>query len=433
MTFRWSGMKGVLAALAMASTAAVAEPHGDEGSPDDRSWQGEEAPPPADDAYAAEDTPDAVDPGAAAEFGEALAPYGRWVEIPGYGQVWQPDERVVGTEFQPYGTGGHWVSTDYGWSFESSYAWGWAPFHYGRWTVQPSLGWVWVPGRVWAPAWVDWRFGGGYVGWAPLAPFGVRVDVEFAPHWCFVNTVNFVTPNVFAYRVTPERVHYALNVTQVIPQGGALHGTRFNAGPSPARIASAVGHPVSTVALRPPLPGRVQQLHLTSVPGRGVGYVSSPAPRLNSVGLQGGGRPAAHFAAPLPARNTSPAQRTAPHAFYRPAGDLPQPRTYVQNSFPGAARGEARARPGPTAAPHFAARPLGSFRRASAQPSYPARPPTASPNFAPQPAFAARPAFQPHLVTRSAPHFDAAHPVQPAGSAFGAGFANGRRAPTSQR
>ncbi|HEX4138962.1 MAG TPA: DUF6600 domain-containing protein, partial [Candidatus Methylacidiphilales bacterium] len=29
---------------------------------------------------------------------------------------------------------------------------------------------VWVPGYTWAPAWVSWRYGDGYVGWAPLPP-----------------------------------------------------------------------------------------------------------------------------------------------------------------------------------------------------------------------------------------------------------------------
>lgn len=35
------------------------------------------------------------------------------------------------------------------------------------------MGWVWVPGVEWAPAWVSWRVGGGYIGWAPLPPHGV--------------------------------------------------------------------------------------------------------------------------------------------------------------------------------------------------------------------------------------------------------------------
>ena len=33
-----------------------------------------------------------------------------------------------------------------------------------------GTGWVWVPGYTWAPAWVSWRYGDGYAGWAPLPP-----------------------------------------------------------------------------------------------------------------------------------------------------------------------------------------------------------------------------------------------------------------------
>ena len=33
-----------------------------------------------------------------------------------------------------------------------------------------DYGWVWVPGTVWSPAWVQYRYGDPYVGWAPLPP-----------------------------------------------------------------------------------------------------------------------------------------------------------------------------------------------------------------------------------------------------------------------
>ena len=65
-------------------------------------------------------------------FHAALAPYGRWIHHAG-GLVWVPSKRVVGVHFRPYGSGGHWVLTDQGWYFESAWAWGAIPFHYGRW------------------------------------------------------------------------------------------------------------------------------------------------------------------------------------------------------------------------------------------------------------------------------------------------------------
>ncbi len=47
---------------------------------------------------------------------------------------------------------------------------GWATYHYGRWVRLRRVGWVWVPGDEWAPAWVSWRTSKDYVGWAPLPP-----------------------------------------------------------------------------------------------------------------------------------------------------------------------------------------------------------------------------------------------------------------------
>src|SRR5262245_54374053 len=66
-------------------------------------------------------------------FYQTLSPYGDWVYVSHFGRVWRPYRAIVGVDFRPYLTDGHWVYTDYGWSFESDYDWGWAPFHYGRW------------------------------------------------------------------------------------------------------------------------------------------------------------------------------------------------------------------------------------------------------------------------------------------------------------
>ncbi len=118
-------------------------------------------------------------------FYEELSPYGGWITHPAYGSVWVPD---AGPNFQPYGTGGYWVMTEYGNTWVSDYAWGWAPFHYGRWFYDDYYGWAWVPGHEWAPAWVAWRSGGGYYGWAPLGPsVNIRVNIVIpAHHWVFV-------------------------------------------------------------------------------------------------------------------------------------------------------------------------------------------------------------------------------------------------------
>src|SRR5574341_618221 len=100
-------------------------------------------------------------------FFDALSPYGNWVSVPRYGNVWYPT--AVGPHWKPY-TDGRWIWSDYGWTWASYEPWGWAPYHYGRWIFLDYYGWVWIPGTVWAPAWVTWYTSPGYIGWAPLAP-----------------------------------------------------------------------------------------------------------------------------------------------------------------------------------------------------------------------------------------------------------------------
>ena len=111
---------------------------------------------------------DGYDPQAYTQFQDELAPYGDWIDDGSYGRVWTPNTSLVGTDFTPYYTGGHWVLTEYGWTWVSDYSWGWAPFHYGRWVIVSGFGWCWVPGTMWGPAWVTWRSGGGWVGWAAI-------------------------------------------------------------------------------------------------------------------------------------------------------------------------------------------------------------------------------------------------------------------------
>jgi hypothetical protein len=118
-----------------------------------------------------------------AYFYDSLAPYGSWVTVPDCGLCWQPTTVVLNPVWRPYYDHGHWVYTDSGWFWQSGYSWGWAPFHYGRWLPDHRFGWVWSPGRVWAPAWVSWRYSRDYCGWAPLPPSaGFALGVGFSFH-----------------------------------------------------------------------------------------------------------------------------------------------------------------------------------------------------------------------------------------------------------
>ena len=139
-------------------------------------------------------------------FYDRLSPYGRWFWHPRYRQVWAP--RGVPVGWRPY-THGRWVYTHDGWLWDSDYPWGWAAFHYGRWLFDDDLGWVWVPGTRWGPAWVAWRYGSGFVGWAPLPPhvdLYRHDDFDLAPpHWVFVEQRYFLTPRLHPLIVLPAR------------------------------------------------------------------------------------------------------------------------------------------------------------------------------------------------------------------------------------
>lgn len=141
-------------------------------------------------------------------FYDSLSPYGTWIYMDDYGWVWQPTVATVNVNWRPYYDSGRWAYTDAGWYWHSSYSWGWAPFHYGRWSLRSGYGWVWVPGSVWAPSWVSWRYTDAYCGWAPLPPYsgysagigvtfrGSRVSVGFGfglthSHYAFVNRRHF--------------------------------------------------------------------------------------------------------------------------------------------------------------------------------------------------------------------------------------------------
>lgn len=154
-------------------------------------------------------------------FYDELDPYGRWMDYPDHGYVWIPD---AGPDFQPYRTNGHWVWTDgYEWMWVSDYDWGWAPFHYGRWMHDPYYGWIWVPGYEWSPAWVAWRDGGDYYGWAPLRP-GINIGINFSlggynppiDYWSFAPRRYITSPRIYDYCAPRRNNITIINQTTII-------------------------------------------------------------------------------------------------------------------------------------------------------------------------------------------------------------------------
>ncbi len=219
-----------------------------------------------------------------AYFRQELSPYGRWILVEDGQWCWQPSVAMTTPEWRPYWDRGGWVWTDQGWFWRSDYSWGWAAFHYGRWHLHPHHGWVWFPDRVWGPAWVVWRTGGEYCGWAPLPPgavydtvggrfifrgrqVAVGFDFGLGPaHFSFCLSKELGEPIRRHYHPEPafriafehSRIHHDYTVRRIVV-GGESRVQIFNHGLEPDRIEghkAAHREAVHIEDLRTPAPGR---------------------------------------------------------------------------------------------------------------------------------------------------------------------------------
>jgi len=195
--------------------------------------------------------PDVVEVQEPSDFYAPLDPYGRWVVIAPYGRVWYPSGVEAG--WRPY-CYGHWECTDAGWYWVGDEPWGWATYHYGRWVADPTYGWVWVPQTQWAPAWVAWREGGGYCGWAPLGfdariGFGGSFSVGVIAPGAFV----FVQERNFCEPVRPAAVIInrttVINQTVNITKVQVVNNRVVNVGPRREVIERASGRTIQTVSV----------------------------------------------------------------------------------------------------------------------------------------------------------------------------------------
>lgn len=246
--------------------------------------------PPAEatQAPAVEDT----DPSALTTFKPALDPYGAWVADDRYGTVWVPHREVVGADFAPYVSRGHWALTaDEDWIWVSDYPFGWAVFHYGRWVWIPGQGWAWVPGRTYANAWVVWRVpspGYAYVGWAPMPPSwgwynGYAYSIWWSPPLPYV-----FCPSAYAF---DYRVHYHIvrdrRLVGDIARNSRVYPTPYHA-PAHPRIGGS-GPGVRTAAVPTAGVPRGPQMAAARVPAQALPSTrTAPPPN------------AARFAGPSP-------------------------------------------------------------------------------------------------------------------------------------
>lgn len=183
------------------------------------------------------------------DFYDELEPYGDWDDDPEYGNVWYPQAE---RDFRPYGSNGYWSMTEYGNTWVSNYDWGWAPFHYGRWFYHKHRGWGWIPGYEWGPAWVDWRTGGGYYGWAPMSP-GISVNVSFnlpIDLWVFIPTARIYDHYMPRYWSHGSRYRNIYNNTTVINNTYIVNNNHYYGGPSRRDIERHTGRRVEVRNMR---------------------------------------------------------------------------------------------------------------------------------------------------------------------------------------
>ncbi len=150
-----------------------------------------------------------------------LDEFGVWRVDAKWGAVWTP--RGLATGWAPYRFG-HWTWVElWGWTWIDDAAWGFAPFHYGRWIFLDGA-WSWIPGPphvrpIYAPALVVFVGGGGHgfhyfywigsagVAWIPIGPGEVYVP----PYRCspsYLTNIN-ITNTAIEDQSAIERINLA--------------------------------------------------------------------------------------------------------------------------------------------------------------------------------------------------------------------------------
>src|SRR5437868_2166797 len=187
---------------------------------------------------------------------------GNWYQVADYGYVWQPDA-ATNADWRPY-TDGYWAYTDVGWTWVSYEDFGWATYHYVRWIRLEDYGWCWVPGYEWGPAWVAWRTGGDYIGWAPLPPaegreivyesrpIGGHVDVDFGIGPAYYNFIDIrfigepvLIGHYYPYAQNVVYINNTVNVTNITYNNSVV----YNYGPDYAVLSRYSTRPIQRLKL----------------------------------------------------------------------------------------------------------------------------------------------------------------------------------------
>lgn len=139
---------------------------------------------------------------------------------------------------------------------------------------------------------MDWRNGGGYLGWAALPPeagFSVGVGISFgaalgASNYCFVPERSILEPRLGGFLVSPGRNEEILRGTSNLHGIAVVNGRVFNQGMSAQRFAQVSGRAVPTVRV-----GNQAAFYRPAVVAnaarqtRSESFVNRPAPNARSA------------------------------------------------------------------------------------------------------------------------------------------------------
>lgn len=154
--------------------------------------------------------------------------YGYWEYVPGYGNVWFPSPAYVHSGWMPYYFG-YWRYTPWGCTWISYEPWGWIPYHYGHWVFIIGLGWGWIPGIWFSPAWVCWYWGNGWIGWCPWGCYnGIWGPIWYPCGWCKIDINYIYVKNVTKVVVVNKEEPPPVKPITPIPQKAYNMGDEFS-------------------------------------------------------------------------------------------------------------------------------------------------------------------------------------------------------------
>ena len=156
---------------------------------------------------------------------------GSWYDVPGEGEVWQPNV-AMDPAFDPYGYGSWVWYPGMGYVWASGYNWGWTPFRCGTWSYWNGFGWGWLPGN--GCGYGGWGFGRGYgYGYGGGGGGGYVINVTRPPQ-------NYHFRPVPVH--SPGGVHPIKVGRPVVPNPGQMRPVR-----GPRTIAGRTVQPVKPV------------------------------------------------------------------------------------------------------------------------------------------------------------------------------------------